>query len=220
MRIGFIGTGNVARAVAAAARAAGHDVVLGSRDPKAAADRELGLPVVGVTEAVEHGRIVVNATPGTVSLELLGALRAKLAGRILLDIAVGLTDEWELAHPNSSIGEQLQRGLPDTRVVKTFATMDSAAMVDPGGLTGDSTVFLSGDDAAAKAEVGALLGDLGWPADSRLDLGGIETARGQEHFALLFMAIAGALGTHTFNIRVVPPKTAPKQPQAAGSSEK
>ncbi|WP_405797157.1 NADPH-dependent F420 reductase [Streptomyces sp. NBC_01506] len=210
MRIGFLGTGNVARAVATAAAAAGHDVVLGSRDPKAAADRELGLPVAGLTEAVEHGETVVNATPGTVSLELLGGLRKELAGKILLDIAVGLTDDMALAHPNSSIGEQLQRALPDTRVVKTLVTMDSAAMVDPGGLSGESTVFLSGDDAGAKAEVGALLGDLGWPADSRLDLGGIETARGQEHHALLFIGIAEALGTHTFNIRVVPPKTVAK----------
>ncbi|QHY96736.1 NADP oxidoreductase coenzyme F420-dependent [Streptomyces sp. S4.7] len=210
MRIGFLGTGFVARAVAAGAAAAGHDVVLGSRDPKAAADRELGLPVTGLAEAVEHGGIVVNATPGTVSLELLGELRERLAGRILLDIAVGLTDDMALAHPNSSIGEQLQRALPETRVVKTLATMDSAAMVDPGGLSGESTVFLSGDDAGAKAEVGALLGDLGWPAGSRLDLGGIETARGQEHFALLFIGIAGALGTYTFNIKVVPSKKAAK----------
>lgn len=79
-------------------------------------------------------------------------------------------------------------------------------MTDPGALSGGSTVFLSGDDAEAKARVVALLEDLGWPADSRLDLGGIETSRGQEHFALLFLGIADALGTYTFNIRVVPPK--------------
>ncbi|WP_330174773.1 NAD(P)-binding domain-containing protein [Streptomyces sp. NBC_01498] len=206
MRIGFLGTGFVARAVAVAAATAGHDVVLGSRHPEAAADREPPLPVVGLTAAVEHGEIVVNATPGTVSLELLGGLREKLKGKVLLDIAVGLTGERGLAHPNSSIGEQLQRALPATRVVKTLCTMDSATMTDPGALSGGSTVFLSGDDAEAKARVVALLEDLGWPADSRLDLGGIETSRGQEHFALLFLGIADALGTYTFNIRVVPPK--------------
>lgn len=104
MRIGFLGTGFVARAVAVAAATAGHDVVLGSRHPEAAVDREPPLPVVGLTAAVEHGEIVVNATPGTVSLELLGGLREKLKGKVLLDIAVGLTGErgWRTPTPASA----------------------------------------------------------------------------------------------------------------------
>ncbi|CAM5659747.1 oxidoreductase [Streptomyces purpurascens] len=73
----------------------------------------------------------------------------------------------------------------------------------PGDLDGPSTVFLSGDDAEAKRTTGRLLTDLGWPPSSQLDIGGIRTARGQEHFALLFMGIAGGLGSHTFNINVV-----------------
>ncbi len=47
------------------------------------------------------------------------------------------------------------------------------------------------------------LTDLGWPPSSQLDTGGISTARGQEHFAFLFMGIAGGVGSHTFNIKVV-----------------
>ncbi|MFE4334406.1 hypothetical protein ACFRQM_34865 [Streptomyces sp. NPDC056831] len=68
-------------------------------------------------------------------------------------------------------------------------------------------VFLSGDDAEAERTIGRLLDDLGRPASSRMDLGGIATARGQEHFALLFLGVAGALGTHVFNINVVPRST-------------
>lgn len=208
MRIGLIGTGNVARAVAAGAVAAGHDVVLGSRDPKA---REgLDHPVVSVAEAAAHGEIVVNATPGTESVDVLKEVGEHLAGKVLLDIAVGyhVSDEgdFSLAHPNSSVGEQIQRALPEVRVVKTLCTMDSTVMADPAekladGATG--TVFLSGDDPAAKERVGALLTEFGWPAAAQLDLGGIVTARGQEHLSLLFVAVMGATGSHTFNFQFV-----------------
>ncbi len=148
----------------------------------------------------------MNATPGNVSVELLRSIGASaLAGKVLIDVGVGLTDDYsELSHPNSSLGEQIQEAFPLTPVVKMLCTMDSTAMTAPGSLEGPSTVFLSGNDAAAKRTAGRLLTDLGWPPSSQLDIGGITTARGQEHFALLFMGIAGGLGSHTFNIKVVP----------------
>ncbi|MCM2391428.1 NADPH-dependent F420 reductase [Streptomyces albipurpureus] len=200
-KIGFIGTGNVARAVAIQAAAVGHDVVFGSRDPDR--KRDLDLPVVSLAEAIDHSDIVVNATPGTESLALLTPFGPKLAGKVLLDIAVGLTESWDLAHPNSSIGEQIQQALPDTKVVKTLCTMDATVMVAPNSLTGPSTVFLSGDDAGAKTQVSAFLRDLGWTDDTQLDIGGITTSRGQEHLALLFIGVAQALDSHTFNFAVV-----------------
>ncbi|GAA1426908.1 hypothetical protein GCM10009601_37010 [Streptomyces thermospinosisporus] len=79
----------------------------------------------------------------------------------------------------------------------------------PDPLERPSTVFLSGDDAEAKRTVAGLLGDLGRPADSVLDLGGIATARGQEHYALLFTGIAEAIGCYGSGIRVVPPRARP-----------
>jgi predicted dinucleotide-binding enzyme len=202
MRIGILGTGNVARALAPAWSAAGHDVLLGSRSPGDIP----GLAVAGLTEAARHGEVVVNATPGTVSLEVLGAIGERaLAGKVLIDIGIGFTHGMaDLAHPGISLGEHIQRLLPQTPVVKTLCTVTASVMAGPGQLQGPSTVFLSGDDPAAKRTTAALLGDLGWPEPSRMDLGGITTARGQEHFALLFFGIAGALGTHEFNVAVVP----------------
>jgi predicted dinucleotide-binding enzyme len=205
MRTGILGTGNVARALAIGLVAAGHDVVLGSRDP--AAKKDVGLTVVTHAEAVTHAEVVVNATPGEESVGLLRRIGADLlAEKVLLDVAIGFGEDWTLAHPNSSLGELIQEAFPRTRVVKTLCTMDSSVMCDPAGPDGPSTVFLSGEDAAAKETVGRLLGDLGWPESSRLDLGGIRSARGQEHFALLFVGIAEGLGSHGFNIKVVPPR--------------
>ncbi|MFE6176912.1 NADPH-dependent F420 reductase [Streptomyces sp. NPDC056464] len=204
MRIGLLGTGNVARALAHGWGTAGHEVLLGSRTPEERTD--LDHPVVNLGDTAAHAEVLVNATPGTVSLELLQSIGTPaLAGKLLIDVGVGLSDDYtQLSHPNSSLGEQIQAAFPLTSVVKTLCTMDSTVMTAPDGLDGPSTVFLSGDDAEAKRTTGRLLTDLGWPPSSQLDIGGITTARGQEHFAFLFMGIAGGLGSHTFNINVVP----------------
>lgn len=161
--------------------------------------------MAGLDETAARAEVLVNATPGGVSLELLRSIgESALAGTVLIDIGVGLSDDFQqLTHPNSSLGELIQEAFPLTPVVKTLCTMDSTAMTAPGDLTEPGTVFLSGDDAEAKRTVGRLLTDLGWPPSSQLDIGGITTARGQEHFAFLFMGIAGGVGSHTFNIKVV-----------------
>ena len=178
-------------------------MLLGSRKPEERT--ELGLPVAELSATAAHAEVLVNATPGTVSVELLHSIGASaLAGKPLIDIGVGLTDDYtELSHPNSSLAELIQEAFPRTPVVKTLCTMDSTVMIAPHSLDGPSTVFLSGDDAEAKRTTGRLLTDLGWPESSQLDIGGITTARGQEHFALLFMGIANGLGAHAFNIKVV-----------------
>ncbi|MGW5868876.1 NADPH-dependent F420 reductase [Streptomyces sp. NPDC055239] len=209
MRIGLLGTGNVARALATGWQAAGHDVVLGSRHPKERGGAEaLGeFAVVGLAEAAEHGEVLVNATPGTASMDVLNEIGAgALAGKLLVDIGVGFTEGMELSHPNYSLSEEIQAAFPETPVVKTLATVDSVVMKDPGSLEETGTIFLSGDDAAAKRTTRQLLGDLGWPDASQLDLGGIGTARGQEHFALLFMGVAEAIGSYGFGIKVVRPR--------------
>ncbi|MER5712544.1 NAD(P)-binding domain-containing protein [Streptomyces sp. NPDC002122] len=213
MRIGILGTGNVGRALAAGWLRAGHDVVLGSRRP---GDEELltglkellqaGLRVEAPAATAAHAEVLVNATPGTASVALLDSIGAPaLAGKVLLDVAVGFLEDESLSHPVVSLGEEIQRAFPETRVVKSLCTIDREVMVAPQSLAGPSTLFLSGEDAEAKRVVGGLLSDLGWPAEALLDLGGIATARGQEHFALLFVGIALSTGTFAFNIRVVPP---------------
>ncbi|WP_433546607.1 NADPH-dependent F420 reductase [Streptomyces sp. CA-294286] len=205
MRIGILGTGNVARALATGWARTGHEVVLGSRDPDA--KKGLDHTVVGLSEAVVHGEVVVNATPGAESIPLLRRIGADaLTNKVLLDVAIGFREDWTLEHPDASLGELIQEEFPRTYVVKSLCTMDSTAMGHPAGLEGPSTVFLSGEDADAKKTVGRLLEDLGWPGPYRLDLGGIRTARGQEHYALLFIAVATSTGDFGFNIRVVPPR--------------
>ncbi|NGO79279.1 NAD(P)-binding domain-containing protein [Streptomyces sp. YC504] len=204
MRIGILGTGNVGKAVAAGLAAAGHDVVLGSRDPDS--HKDLGQRVVTQEEAAAHGEVVVDALGSGAPLTTLPALAGHLDGKVLIDISIDLTPEMDLIHLDKSLAEQLQAALPGTRVVKTLCTVDSAIMADPlKTLPTPTTIFLSGEDPAAKATVGALLADLGWAPEHQLDLGGISSARAQEHMALMFVAVAGAVGGHVFNFSLVTP---------------
>ena len=102
-----------------------------------------------------------------------------------------------------SLGEQIQRAFPDARVVKTLNTMNAYVMVDPSRVPGRHVVFVAGEDAAAKETVKALLGELGWPVDAIVDLGGIRAARSTEMYLPLWLSLWGVLGTGDFNIAIV-----------------
>ena len=201
MRLGILGTGNVAQTLARHWAAAGHQVTFGSRDP--AGKDGLQAPVTTLAGAVAGSEVVVNATPGSASLETIQGIGADaFAGKILIDVANATMPSFELVYPNFSLAEKLQSALPDAKVVKTLNTAAMLVLTQPAMLP-PSSVFVSGDDAAAKKKVAALLADFGWNADSVVDLGGIASARGPEHYFLMFAALMQALGGPKFNIRVV-----------------
>lgn len=121
----------------------------------------------------------------------------------MIDVANAITESFDLVYPNSSLGEKLQEALPRTRIVKTMNTAAMTVITSPSSLHEASSVFLSGDDETAKGQAAALLLDLGWSAESIVDLGGIQTARGVEHYFLLFAALMQLKKSPQFNIRVV-----------------
>ena len=104
---------------------------------------------------------------------------------------------------DDSLGEQIQRAFPQVNVVKTLNTLTASLMVDPRALAnGEHTIFVSGNNPAAKAQVVEwLTGWFGWK--HILDLGDITTARGAEMYLPIWLRMWGALGTGVFNIRVV-----------------
>ena len=95
----------------------------------------------------------------------------------------------------------MQREFPSAKVVKTLNTLTADLMVHPQALGASSTVFVSGDDAGAKATVTELLTSFGH--DDVIDLGGIETARGPEMWLPIWLRLMGALGTAQFNLKIV-----------------
>jgi 8-hydroxy-5-deazaflavin:NADPH oxidoreductase len=207
--IAILGSGRVGGALAKKLAAAGHSITIGSRSPSEAAEKLSGAPINVATldEAAGGAEIVINATPGDSSLELLGAIKGSLTGKILIDVSNATARGADgmpsgLTYPNSSVAEHLQQALPDTRVVKTLNTMLFVVMVDPRSLRVPPVAFLSGDDEDAKATAAALLGDLGWPADWIEDLGDITSARGPEAMVLIVPSIMRSRGMVPFALTV------------------
>ena len=176
--IAILGNGRVGGNLATALTRAGHEVTVADRTPGAAAD------------AARTAQIVINATPGAGSLDRIVALREELRDKVLIDVSNATVDgpdglPGDLIYPGSSLAEQLQEALPETRVVKTLNTMLFPVMTAPAMLTQAPEAFLSGEDPHAKQTVRELLIDLGWRKEWITDLGGIQTARATEA-AILF----------------------------------
>ena len=210
MRIAVLGTGSVGRAMAARLAELGHDVRLGTRDPAATRAREGWVEIESVelmtfADSTDGAEVVVHAGNGLAALDLL-ASAGDLSGTVLVDISNPL--DFSAGFPptlavkdTDSLGEQIQRAFPDTRVVKTLNTLTAGLMVHPETLPEATSVFVSGDDAGAKTVVAALLTELGHR--DVIDLGGIETARGAEMLLPLWLRLMGSLGTPHFNVKVV-----------------
>ncbi|MFD3445820.1 NADPH-dependent F420 reductase [Microbacteriaceae bacterium 4G12] len=202
MRIAIIGSGQAGSTLAAGWARAGHDVVLGSRNPGGPAIG--GVPVDSIAGAAAGADVVVNATPGMESVALFSAQPdGWLDGVVLLDVGNADDGAGNLAYPDGSLAEALQAAFPAARVVKSLNTLESTVMVNPALLPEPTTVFVSADDLAAKAVVTGLLRDLGWDDPQVLDLGPLRTARATEHLIPLYYALRDALGTPDFNYRVV-----------------
>ncbi len=213
MRIAVLGTGRAGQALAGRFAELGHTVVMGTRDPEATRKRDDAdglpdVPLITFGDAARDAEVVVNATSGAVTLEVLQLAGSEnLAGKVLIEVANPLDfsagfPPTLLVKDTDSLAEQVQRALPDTRVVKTLNTMNAELMVDPAGLAdGDHTVFVCGDDAGAKQTVSELLTSLGHT--DVVDLGDLSSARGTEMFLPLWLRLMQSLGTPRFQIKVV-----------------
>ncbi|MGO4229062.1 NADPH-dependent F420 reductase [Arthrobacter sp. YAF34] len=224
MKIAVLGTGMVGRTIAGAFAGLGHDVVIGTRDPQATLARtepdvmgtppfaqwhagNTGVGVEAFADAVSGAELIVNATNGGGSLAALSAAGTEnLAGKIIMDISNPL--DFSQGMPPSlnpvntdSLGEQIQRSFPEAKVVKTLNTMNASVMVDPARVAGgDHSVFVSGNDADAKAAVTDIL--KGFGHRDVIDLGDITSARGAEMLLPIWLRLWGALGTGDFNFKI------------------
>jgi 8-hydroxy-5-deazaflavin:NADPH oxidoreductase len=222
VKVAVIGTGMVGQAIAGRLAELGHDVTVGTRDVAASlarADPSNGVAfgdwatahpdvrIAALADAASGADLVVNATSGQVSLEALRAVGAEaLAGTVLMDLANPL--DFSQGFPPSlfvkdtdSLGEQIQAAFPEARVVKTLNTLTAELMVRPARLPEGHSVFVGGNDPAAKALVADLLRSMGHT--DVIDLGDITSSRGVEMFLPLWLRLMQSLGTGMFNVKVV-----------------
>lgn len=202
MKIGIIGTGAVAMALAPKFSAAGHDVVLASRLPGEKSG--MGFQVVGYAD-LKATELIVAAVPGTVSLDVLQEVGDDvLSGKILLDLANVIKPDYSgIVHPSESLGARIQAAFPAARVVKALNTFGTEVMVNPGSLKSRTNAFVSGNDPEARAIVKDLHAALGWRPEEVLDLGDISGALAQEHYFSLFLRLFPVVGHLKFNIAIV-----------------
>ncbi len=209
MKIGVIGSGMVGQVLAAGFLKHGHEVMVGTRAPANLADWAKANPkarLSGVAETAAFAELVVLAVKGTAAAEALAKAGAELlGGKVVIDATNPISGPPKngvlpyFTGPNESLMEILQRRFPEARLVKAFSSVGNARMVNPdfGGVR--PTMFICGNDAAAKATVTRLLDQFGWETE---DLGGVEAARAIEPLAMLWCipGFTRNLWTHAFKL--------------------
>lgn len=225
MKISVLGTGMVGQSITAKMSAIGHKVTMGTRNPQQTIDNKKPNQMTGVVfsdwhkdnqsvkleafaDATIGADLIINTTSGMASLAVLELVGEKHLGeKILIDIANPL--DFSHGMPPSlnpvntdSLGEQIQMKYPNTKVVKTLNTMNTFIMMNPNLVSGDHTVFVSGNDPEAKAEITKLLQSVGWQSKNIIDLGDISTARGTEMMLPIWLRLYAAFGHANFNFHI------------------
>jgi hypothetical protein len=199
MRIAFLGYGNVGAPLADHLQRLGHEVTLAAADPgsdgvKKAVTRNGRLKVAAPREAVGGAEVVFLATPFQANAEVLGAVAAELAGKVLVDCTNPVGPGLRHGLESRESGSQVVQGLaPAARVVKAFSIYGFENFEDssyPAYAVKPAMMFC-GDDAAAKKSVGELIAQLGWEP---LDVGGLEQALHLEHMTLLWVRMVRVNG--------------------------
>jgi predicted dinucleotide-binding enzyme len=204
----------VGEAIATKLASAGHDVKLGARS---ATNEKAGAWVAKVgakasqgtfADAAKHGEMVFLCMRGDVAVEVVASAgKDNLRDKILVDVSNPL--DFSKGFPptvftpgDDSLAERVQREVPETKVVKALNTVNANVMVDPARVGADHDMFVSGNDADAKATVSRFLREqFGWK--NVIDLGDLTTARGTENYLPLWLRLMSALGTADFNLKIV-----------------
>jgi predicted dinucleotide-binding enzyme len=194
MKVGILGSGVVAQALAGGFLRHGHEVTLGTRAPAKLAAWRAQHPAAGVegfAQAAAFGELVVLAVKGSAAADALRAAgAANLAGKPVID-ATNPIAEGPPVHGvlkffttlDDSLMERLQREFAAARFVKAFSSVGNASMVNPQFEGGRPTMFICGNDEAAKKTVGGILDQFGWDT---ADMGKAEAARAIEPLCMLW----------------------------------
>jgi predicted dinucleotide-binding enzyme len=194
VKIGIIGSGDVARALGSGFLKHGHEVLMGTRDPSKLADwkrENAGGKVGSFSDAAKFAEVAVLAVKGTAAAEAVrGAGPENLAGKPLIDAGNPIADAPPtkgvlsfFTQINESLMERQQRDFPEIRFVKAFNSVGSALMVDPTFKGGKPTMFICGNDTEAKKTVAGIVEQFGWEV---ADMGPAEAARAIEPLCMLW----------------------------------
>lgn len=212
-KIGILGTGDVGRVLGAGFIGAGHEALIGSREPDSDKLKEWVKKTEGkgktgsFADAAKFGDVVLLACLGTAVEDVIKSAGGAdaFAGKTVIDATNPL--QFSPSAPpslfvggNDSLGERVQRWLPKAQVVKAFNTIGNAHMVKPSFPDGDPDFFYAGGNDAAKAAVREIAKDLGWK--SFIDFGDITASRALEEMCIAWVrhGIISGSWNHAFKI--------------------
>jgi predicted dinucleotide-binding enzyme len=209
--IGILGSGDVGQALGHGFAALGNQVKIGSRDAKSeklkawVTKEGKNASQGSFSEVAKFGEILVLATLGQAAEAAIEAAgKESFKGKVVLDVTnplkidggrpVGLERGF-----NDSGGEQIQRFLPDAKVVKVFNTVGNALMFKPEFKGGPADMFFCGNDEGAKKSVADIVTAFGW---NPIDIGGMEGARLLEPMCWLWVMVGVRTGAwnHAFTL--------------------
>ncbi|HEY9006477.1 MAG TPA: NAD(P)-binding domain-containing protein [Ohtaekwangia sp.] len=209
-KIGILGSGQVGQVLANGFIKHGYTVMIGTSNPsklsdwkqKAGANAHIG----SFSEAAAFGDIVVLAVKGDAAMTLIGQVASALHGKTVLDTTNPIAEVPPhqgvlkfFTTLDDSLMERLQKKAPTVNFVKAFNSVGSARMVNPSFQEGKPTMFICGDNDAAKKEATLILDQFGWDV---ADFGKAESARAIEPLCILW-CIPGFLNnqwTHAFKL--------------------
>lgn len=192
-RVAVVGSGPVGQVLARGLAKHGYEVLIGSRSPDklAAFRQETGILTGTFEEVAAWGDAIVLAVAGRSAADALALCGDdNLTGKVVIDTTNPISDEAPtdgvlhfFTNPNHSLMEQLQDAFPEARFVKAFSCVGNAYMVDPELPGGPPTMFICGNDTAAKSDVTELLRAFGWDVE---DMGTALAARAIEPLCQLW----------------------------------
>ena len=194
MKIGILGSGLVAQSLGAGFLKRGHQVMLGTSGPAKLADwvaKHPGAQVGSFADAAEFAELAVLSVKGKAAVAAVKAAGVqRLAGKTVIDTTNPIADAAPVdgvlqffTSGSDSLLEQLQREFASVKFVKAFNSVGSAFMVDPAFKNGPPTMFICGNDEAAKATVRGIVEAFGWEA---ADMGSAVAARAIEPLCMLW----------------------------------
>ena len=194
MKVGILGSGDVGKTLAAGFLKHGHQVMIATRTPDklaAWAQQNPRARVGDFAEAAKFAELLVLAVKGTVAADALRqAGGAGLTGKVVIDACNPIAEAPPVhgvlkffTDLDESLMERLQREFPEARLVKAFNSVGNARMVNPQYNGVKPTMFICGNDAAAKKTVEEILDQFGWES---ADMGRAEAARAIEPLCMLW----------------------------------
>ena len=196
MKVGIIGSGIVGQVLARAFAKEGHEVTIGTRDTSKEAIVKFisdnpGIKAGTFSATTGFGELLVLATHGPATeLIIKQAGIPHFAGKVVIDATNPIAEKPPVngvlqffTGSNESLMEQLQQLVPEARLVKAFNSVGNALMYKPVFAGGPPTMFICGNDEAAKATVTNILDAFGWETE---DMGNVEAARAIEPLCILW----------------------------------